>query len=480
MGKYGKVRVTEAATNAEVTGFLQPRLYVPIALSQFSRQDLALRQNSLQRAYNLRTVVVKNTKTLSSVPPPAHPATAIDNTATIKILAPAPAVTSRLTWSKVALFTIVVILVSGGSYYFRQQLQTTFSPVSLTQQTTKLINTQFTGTIKPLREIKLAAPTTIIVQQVLVNPGSNVQPGQPLLAFDAPEAKAALQQAKAEKDLAEQQVTQLTERLKQAENRLIDLRQAATNAQSQVALAQRRAESVPLRQRQDSPERAQAVYEQALSRYQRAEGLHQQGLIATQEFEETRTLLRIAEIDLQNAREAARMAAALTAAQEKQGDLQVALSTDEQKQQILDLQNQLQQARLRQQTAIQQLTVAEKRWAATTLTATVPGVVVEIPAKVGDQVIMGTMLVKIAQLEQMVIEVSVSASMINVLQVGQPAQITLPLASQPLIGTISTINPLPQTNLTHIVEITFANPQGWLLAGQPAGVRFLPTNKLAN
>jgi hypothetical protein len=41
-------------------------------------------------------------------------------------------------------------------------------------------------------------------------------------------------------------------------------------------------------------------------------------------------------------------------------------------------------------------------------------------------------------------------------------------------ATVVTINPLPAKNLTHIVEVKFANFANSVLVGQSAKVRFLP------
>jgi hypothetical protein len=39
---------------------------------------------------------------------------------------------------------------------------------------------------------------------------------------------------------------------------------------------------------------------------------------------------------------------------------------------------------------------------------------------------------------------------------------------------VVTINPIPEQNKTHTVEVQFQNPQGVLLVGQAAKVRFIP------
>jgi hypothetical protein len=46
-------------------------------------------------------------------------------------------------------------------------------------------------------------------------------------------------------------------------------------------------------------------------------------------------------------------------------------------------------------------------------------------------------------------------------------------ATQEFTAEITTISPLPGEDMSHIVEVEFANPQNALLTGQSAAVYFL-------
>jgi multidrug resistance efflux pump len=385
--------------------------------------------------------------------------------------APKPA---ELTWRAVALILIFAATAIGTVYAARNYFNGPISPISGSEQTLALASTTFNGLIRPANEIKIAAPAPAVVEKLHVKIGDRVTEGQPLLMLNDRAAGNTLAQAELEKQAAEQQVAQLQQSIAILNQNISSLRSEVTAAQGRVSVAQRRAEQVPLRQRQDSPERAQAVYDQALARYQRAEGLQKRGLISEQEFDEARSQLRIAELDLRSARDAAVAAADLETAQVQQSKLQSDLSTNEQKQQLADLNNQLQNARLRQQQAERLLETARSRVAETTIKATVTGVIVELPVKIGDQIYAGAMLARLAQLDRLIVEVPVSARLINSLHSGQRVKISVPTSDkQQLEGRIITINPLPAANMNHTVEVEFENSTNTLLAGQPAEVRFV-------
>ncbi len=323
-----------------------------------------------------------------------------------------------------------------------------------------------------MSEIKIAATSPAIVQEVLVKVGDQITENQALLKIDDREAKTLLSQAELEKVAADQQVSQINASISLVNKQMGNLRNQIATASGKLSLAQRKAEQVPMRQRQDSPERAQAVYDQALSKFQRTDALHRQGLVSAQELDEMRSQLRIAEADLKTAGAAEVASKELSNAQESQSELQSELVKKEQQQQLADLQNQLERARLHQKQVIQALETARRRTSETTIKATRDGVIVELPVKVGDQIIIGTTLARLAQLDRLVVEIPVSARLINSLKIDQSVRVQLPTNNQKVEGKIITINPLPAANLNHIVEVEFDNTNGSLLAGQPAEVKF--------
>lgn len=303
----------------------------------------------------------------------------------------------------------------------------------------------FEGTVHPASEFGITVDLGGTVSDISVRVGDRVQKGQPLLRMDGREAELALQQANVE--------------LQAAESNLDKFRAQLAEANARVAVSQRAEQQIPTRQWRDSPERATAAYELALNNYNRAKALYDAGVTPKQELDARETELRIAQDDLENAKKLAGASSKLEHEQTVQANLQALVTREE-------LQEQLRQAQLKYQRAKEQ---AEEK----VVHATQAGVVAEIPVHLGDHVSAGTTLVRLAELDHMIAEVPVAARMIAELKVGQPAQVELPSTPpQQVEGRIRVINPLPSPNMTHIVEVEFANPTLLLLAGQAAEVRF--------
>lgn len=383
-----------------------------------------------------------------------------------------PVTNTQIGGRALAIILLLAASATTGIYLAREYLSTPLAPLSSTEQVASLTSTVFTGIIKPASEIKITANSPAIVQEILVKVGDQITENQPLLKIDDRDAKNLLTQAELEKVVADQQVAQINASIISLNKQMVNLRNQVVAASGKLSLAQRKAEQVPLRQRQDSPERAQAVYDQALSKFQRTETLHKQGLVSAQELDEIRSQLRIAEADLKTAHAAEVASSELSNAQESQSNLQNELVKTEQKQQLVDLQNQLERAQLRQKQAIQALEIAKNRTSESVVKATRGGVIVEVPVKEGDQVIVGTTLAKLAQLDKLIVEVPVSARLINSLKIDQSVNIKLPTSDQTVVGKIITINPLPAANLNHTVEVEFDNSSKALLAGQGAEAKF--------
>jgi multidrug resistance efflux pump len=255
----------------------------------------------------------------------------------------------------------------------------------------------------------------------------------------------ALQQAAAERETAQQNLAHFRSRLAEANAR--------------VAISQRKAAQIPVRQLRDSPQRAQAAFDQATVNYNRAKQLLGLGVIAQQELDARATDLRLAQDDLDNAKKLASVSATLEDDQSEQAGLEARVTRQ-------DLIEQLRQADLKYQQAKQRVGEA-------IVCATQPGVVSEIPVKIGDRIPSGTVVTQLAELRRMVADVPVAASMISKLEVGEAVSIRLPSTPPTEVqGKINVINPLPSANMTHNVEVEFENPTMLLLAGQPSEVRF--------
>jgi membrane fusion protein (multidrug efflux system) len=365
----------------------------------------------------------------------------------------------------VVLVAIVASLSAAGMAHMKMRGQ------GDAERALRLSGTPFEGTIVPANQFTIAAPAATVVHRVLVSVGERVTAGQPLLVADDREARAALEAAELDLKGAETRVADVRQRL--ALFRQIPAADFA-RASGRVSTAQRESEQVPTRQWRDSPERAAAAHELARLRLDRVRRLADQGLVARQELEDAEISLRVASNDLENARRAEQAVATLTSAQTEQSDLQWKLARAEQAQQRDAQRAELALAELRRDDAAIKLKAAAGRLAAATVKASGPGVVTELLAHPGDQVYGGAPLVRLAVLNPLLVEVQVAPGLINALRRGQAAAVTLPgMEAGQVGGSIAAVSPIPNRNGNHTVQVRFENPDGQLLAGQPAEVRFV-------
>lgn len=338
----------------------------------------------------------------------------------------------------ILIFIAIGIVAIGTEYAFRPGGDIGFNGAGL-------YGVAFEGTIHPASEIRITSSLGGTVSGIFVKAGDLVKPGQVLLRLDDLEVDLNLSQANAD--------------LRTAENNLNNFRLDLANANARVAIAQRQEQQVPTRQWRDSPERAKAAYDLALTNYNRVKELFDAGVVAQQELDGRATDLKMAQDDLNNAKRLADASANLDYDQTEQANLQARVSRQ-------DLEEQLRQAQVRHQHAKQ-----DKE--SMTVRATQAGTVAEVSAKLGDRIPGGTVLLHLAKLDRMIVDVPVSSKAVSSLKVGQNVQVDLPSSPpQQTEGQIRLINPLPSANMTHSVEVEFQNTGLLLLAGQPAEVRF--------
>jgi HlyD family secretion protein len=332
-------------------------------------------------------------------------------------------------------FLSMALIALGGGHAFHSSAFSK-SPYGVT----------FESTIRPLSDIRISADGLGTVCEIFVKVGDVVEKGQELLRMSDADAQLALEQAKIELAAAQQNLAQSRGQLAEVNARL--------------AVTQGRQQQVPTRQWHDSPERAQAAYDEAQTEYNRTRQLYDAGVIAKQELDARTTALRMAQDDLENAKKLANVSQRIEQDQSEQAELQTQVARQE-------LQLQLRQATLKYQQA-------KRRVDGTVVRATQDGVVAEIPVRLGERLPEGALLVQLTQLNPLVAQVPVAAAMIDILHVGQPALVHLPsIPPRQVEGTVRIINPLPAPNMTHTVEVEFKNPSLLLLAGQPAEVTFL-------
>ena len=407
---------------------------------------------------------------------------------------------SKISTQHILAWLIVTLSLTTGIYYLRQWLRKPLPTLSYSEQSAKVADTKFTGKVQPAKTFKITAISPGVVENIQVQVGEKIEVGQPLLTlrnlaaedqkkqiiqeqqFTRQQQQTLLQQ----QQIAKQRIFELEQKINRLKYNLVPLRSKIAQANLQVSLAKSQAEKLPLRQRQDSVPRTKAVYERAKARFHRLESLNKQGAISLELLEQAQTELEVAQVDYDIAIAAAAAAAKLEQSQRELSQLQEKLAIQEQQDAIAQLEKQKQTAQLEQQQATEKLALLRQQAEQLNkyqvpevqriVRATEAGIIKELPVTVGDQIYAGNAVVKLAKLEQLKIEVPVSARLINVLSPQQQAliQIGEGVTAPKFEGKIATVNPLPTEKLNYLVEVEFANPTNSLIIGQLAQVQFLP------
>jgi Cu(I)/Ag(I) efflux system membrane fusion protein len=238
-----------------------------------------------------------------------------------------------------------------------------------------------------------------------------------------------------------------------------------------VALAQQNAQSAPDRQPKDSPEHAQAMYDEAIARERKVAELAVTGVAALQELEQAQIAVRTAADDLASARRGTRAAATMASARALQAKTQADLALADQQRQRQERLAQLAGARLKQNEAENAIGKAIAEFGDLTLRAPTQGLVTELTVKPGDHTTAGTSLVKLATVDPMFVDIDVPPTMASMLRRGEPVVVHLVDSGHEYLAHIWTVAPLPGKAGTHVVEVAFENPTEELIAGRTAVVR---------
>ena len=394
---------------------------------------------------------------------------------------------------------VVMIGLTTGIYAFRQWLRQPLPALSHAQQSQTIADTTFRGKLVPAKTFKIAAINPGIVDNVHVQVGEKVEVGQPLLTLKNLAAEAEKKQIIQEQQLTRQQQQAVSQQQQIARQRLSDLerqidrlkynlaplRTRIAEANLEVSLAKSQAEKLPLRQRQDSVPRTQAVYQRAQAHYNRLSSLHQQGAISLDKLEQAESELNIAQVDYDMAVAASTANAKLAQSQKELSQLQSRLALQEQEEAIAALEKQKQAVSLEYKQATSKLALLRQQELQLNkyqvpdihkvVKATEAGIVSELPVSVGEQIYSGNAVVELAKLDRLKISVRVNARLINVLSLGQSAFIEIGsgVTAQKFEGKIATVNPLPTQKLDYLVEVEFTNSTDDLLIGQLARVQFM-------
>jgi multidrug efflux pump subunit AcrA (membrane-fusion protein) len=387
-------------------------------------------------------------------------------------------------WNRPLVLFNLAIGLTISVYFMRSYLRQPLASLSAGEQEKALSATEFIGKVQPAMQFKIAALSSGIVKEVYVQVGEQVKTNQPLMVLENSELLNQYHQIRQQQETAQQQMLQLQHQI-ESTTQLVALMERTNQANMRFSQSQLYAQQIPLPQRQDSVQRAEATYSLALSQYNRMNMLYQEGAISQADLDKAEAELLIAEADMASAVEAAHAAEELAYNQAQQLALQYEQMHAQQQQQLVGAQNQFRMAQLQYEQATQQLEALRQQGIVLegagrndfqlVVRATNDGVVSTIPVSLGDQVYAGAALVELSQINRLNVEIPVSSRLVNSLHTGQRAIVEIGTgeSAQAFDAEVFLINPLPSEDLTHSVKIQFDNPAYTLLAGQPAKVRFV-------
>ena len=206
---------------------------------------------------------------------------------------------------------IITLSLTTGIYAFRQWLRKPLPALSHSEQSETIADSQFRGKLVPAKTFKIAAVNPGVIDNVYVQVGEKVEVGQPLLTLKNLSAEVERKQIIQEQQLTKQQQQAILQQQQTAQQRMLELdqkidrlkynltplRSKIAQANLQVSLAKSEADKLPLRQRQDSVPRTQAVYQRASAHFNRLSNLYQQGAISLDKLEQAQSELNIAQLD---------------------------------------------------------------------------------------------------------------------------------------------------------------------------------------
>lgn len=326
---------------------------------------------------------------------------------------------------------------------------------------------EYTGTTAPVREVSLRSQIEGQLQELLVDVGDRVQPGQILARIEDDLLEGAVNQAKAEKAAQRSQVLTAKSQVGDAS---IKVEQARLQLQQAEADILRLQTSLSAR-----IEQARLEAQQTQADANRLKQLTQEGATPAQQAEQAQTRAKQAQQILRNEQASAdqQISQAKTTAQTAARILrsaQAQVEIEQQKVTAAEAQVTAQKALINQ---------AKTRQAYASLRSPLSGKVLARSSESGNLVQPGTEILRLGDFSRLKIDLEISELNLNTVKLQQPVQVKLDaLPDQSFPGVVTRISPAadPSARLVPI-EITLANPAGKIGSGLLARVNFAPEQR---
>jgi HlyD family secretion protein len=296
------------------------------------------------------------------------------------------------------------------------------------------------GEVRPIRFVNLTSEVQGRITEISVNPGDQVTVGQPLVRVDPTQLESSAEAQAASAQAALSDVQNARQAVISAETNVQQTQQAAVAAEASLAQARQAVNTA-----QTAVDREEVNLATARRELKRTTDLIESGVASRSEFDTAQDRVKQATVSLNTAR--AQLKSAEIAVEESKARV------NQQRKAVESAQNSVTQARNSVKTSearanVQQAMLrgeSSQRSKAVTVSP-LTGVVVDIPARVGQFAVAGlstTSLMTIADMTTINVEVNVDETEIAQLEVGQPAKVKVDATGErEIVGTVVQKNPL--------------------------------------
>jgi HlyD family secretion protein len=296
------------------------------------------------------------------------------------------------------------------------------------------------GEVRPIRFVNLTSEVQGRITEISVNPGDQVTVGQPLVRVDPTQLESSAEAQAASAQAALSDVQNARQAVISAETNVQQTQQAAIAAEASLAQARQAVNTA-----QTAVDREEVNLATARREMKRTTELIESGVASRSEFDTAQDRVKQAQVSLNTAR--AQLKSAEIAVEESKARV------NQQRKAIEQAQNSVTQARNSVKTSESRASgqqallrgQSSQRSKAVTMSP-LTGVVVDIPARVGQFAVAGlstTSLMTIADMTTINVEVNVDETEIAQLEVGQPAKVKVDaMGEREIPGVVIQKNPL--------------------------------------
>jgi HlyD family secretion protein len=296
------------------------------------------------------------------------------------------------------------------------------------------------GEVRPIRFVNLTSEVQGRITEISVSPGDAVTTGQPLVRVDPTQLESSAEAQAASVQAAISDVQNARTAISSAENAVSQAQQSLLAAEASLAQARQSVNTA-----QTSVDREQVALETARRELRRTTELIESGVASRSEYDSAQDRLKTAQVALKTSQ--AQLESSKIAVEESKARV------NQQRVAVTDAQNGVKraresvstsEARANSQQALLRGRASERSKAVTVSPLT--GVVVDIPARVGQFAVAGlstTSLMTIADMTTINVEVNVDETEIAQIAVEQPVKVKVDATGErEIMGKVVQKNPL--------------------------------------